>query len=522
MQGVQPDATLYTSTNRMKLVQLLFILLFLSTFPGLCNPEKEKDPFAFSESSFEKAKEQDQLLFLFVGSDVCLESRNFLKEIVRDKEYFEFVKDNFVVSIMDIDLNPSLSIRYSLPTIPGFLILDAEANTYFGTTKPDKAEVLPILQTLVDKWENDRSLLQEQLREFQDKARQDFPTSVSQVIDSTMNVPNHISLDLGRYILSLDSNDRHFRQYVDQLLDWIKSENLDFVEGSFFMPRGYCTYHAEAKYSFFNFKLQEMLVDFYARTGIPAFKQTFLKSLKFLKRDLFLDTKDIFSTGYASKKYFKMTLKERLLYYPPSPRRSDLALSQVVYLKILYKIQHLMNKGRIDPSEVEFLKEHLQRKLSYFAYMTDKYQREDGLLYFTSAREFTNFETQVEFFALLQLMQKIEEVKEEVFLRKMTNLYESFFKTFYDERSELFSDIPLNHFEDRPKMYQYSLYFTREHARLLLFLDFLHLKTGESKYKNLKTQIQKTVSMHDQKYPHRFYWMMWYHNLNSRKSQVEK
>ena len=203
-------------------------------------------------------------------------------------------------------------------------------------------------------------------------------------LDSTMNLPNHLSLDLGRYILSLPADSTEFRRYTEQLMDWIKSENFDFVEGSFFMPRGYCTFHAEGKYSFFNFKLQEMLIDFYARTKHPVFKHAFLKSIKYLKRDLFLSPKTAYSIGYGSKKYFQLSLKARLMYYPPSPRRSDLTISQLLYLKILYKLHHLLNLGWIAPQEIAFLQDHIEQKPTFFEQIMNRYQRQDGLLYFTS------------------------------------------------------------------------------------------------------------------------------------------
>ena len=39
-------------------------------------------------------------------------------------------------------------------------------------------------------------------------------------------------------------------------------------------------------------------------------------------------------------------------------------------------------------------------------------------MYFTSKKYFTNFETQVEFFALLQLMEKTEDVNPDIFYEK--------------------------------------------------------------------------------------------------------
>ena len=77
-----------------------------------------------------QAENENKLIFLYVGSDVCLESRSFLGEIVNDKEYYKFIKNNFIVSILDYDKNPSLAIRYSLPTIPGFLIIDSNGNNF--------------------------------------------------------------------------------------------------------------------------------------------------------------------------------------------------------------------------------------------------------------------------------------------------------------------------------------------------------------------------------------------------------
>ena len=445
-----------------------------------------QDPLVLSQFIIRQAKNENKLIFLYVGSDVCLESRSFLSEIVSDKEYYKFIKDNFIVSILDYDKNPSLAIRYSLPTIPGFLIIDSNGNTFFGTTRPEKQVVLPILQLIIDKFTNDQEGLLEDLKQFSKETDFSLPRTIEDIIDSTINVPNHISLDLGRYILSLSTDDQNFKYYTEQFLEWIKSENFDFVEGSFFMPRGFSTFHGESKYSFFNFKLQEMLLDFYAKTNNPKFKYAFLKSLKYLKRDLFIDERISYSTGYASKKYFKMNLKQRLQYYPPSPRRSDLALSQIIYLKILYKISMLLQQKRLFQADVSFLDDHLKRRLSLFSQVLEKYKRKDGLMYFTSKKYFTNFETQVEFFALLQLMEKTEDVNPDIFLRKMENLYKSFVKAFFDRKVKMFSDVPLESFEINKDLYQYKLYLTREHARLLLFLDFLYDRTGKTVYKKQK------------------------------------
>ena len=473
-----------------------------------------QDPLVLSQFIMRQAENENKLIFLYVGSDVCLESRSFLGEIVNDKEYYKFIKNNFIVSILDYDKNPSLAIRYSLPTIPGFLIIDSNGNNFFGTTRPEKQVVLPILQLIVDKFTNDRQGLLDDLKQFRKETNFSLPNTIDDIIDSTMNVPNHINLDLGRYILSLSKDNQNFIDYTEQFLDWIKSENFDYVEGSFFMPRGFSTFHGESKYSFFNFKLQEMLLDFYVKTNNPKFKYAFLKSLKYLKRDLFIDERISYSTGYASKRYFKMNLKQRLQYYPPSPRRSDLALSQIIYLKILCKISVLLHKKRLFNKDVSFLNDHLNRRLSLFSQILEKYKREDGLMYFTSKKYFTNFETQVEFFALLQLMEKTENVNPDIFLRKMENLYKSFVKAFFDRKVRMFSDIPLESFDVNKDLYQYKLYFTREHSRLLLFLDFLYDKTKKTVYKRQKNTLMASINEHLKKHPERFYWLNWYQNLS--------
>ena len=121
----------------------------------------------------------------------------------------------------------------------------------------------------MDKFTNDRQGLLDDLKQFRKETNFSLPNTIDDIIDSTMNVPNHINLDLGRYILSLSKDNQNFIDYTEQFLDWIKSENFDYVEGSFFMPRGFSTFHGESKYSFFNFKLQEMLLDFYVKTNNP-------------------------------------------------------------------------------------------------------------------------------------------------------------------------------------------------------------------------------------------------------------
>ena len=125
-----------------------------------------QDPLVLSQFIIRQAEKEKKLIFLYVGSDVCLESRSFLSEIVNDKEYYQFIKNNFIVSILDYDKNPSLAIRYSLPTIPGFLIIDSSGNTFFGTTRPQKQVVLPILQLIIDKFTSSRNELIKDLRQF--------------------------------------------------------------------------------------------------------------------------------------------------------------------------------------------------------------------------------------------------------------------------------------------------------------------------------------------------------------------
>jgi hypothetical protein len=492
----------------------IFALCILYSTPCFSSDTPPQDPYRFTERSFQEAIDQKKLIYLFVGSDVCLESRHFLRQIVQDKSYFDLVSKRFLFRILDYDLNPSLTLRYALPTIPGFLILDSKANIYLGGTRPEKEKVFELIKSIADQFETNPAALKDELDNFRAENSPLLPPqSIETILDSTMNLPNHLSLDLGRYILSLPASHTDFHRYSEQLKEWVKSENFDFVEGSYFMPRGYCTYHAEGKYSFFNFKLQEMLIDFYARTGDPAFKYAFLKSLKYLKRDLFLSPKTSYSIGYGSKKYFKLALRERLLYYPPSPRRSDLALSQVLYLKILYKLHHLLRASKLLPRELEFLKDHLQRKLELFSQVVDRYKREDGLLYFTSQKRFANFETQVEFFALLQLMERFEEVDSDSFFQKMESLVQSFHDHFYDEKQKMYCDVPLKALKESPHIYQYPLYFIREHSRLFLFLDFLKERTKKPKYEQLLSETYTASLRHNSKNPHRFYWLAWYRNI---------
>ena len=177
----------------------------------------------------------------------------------------------------------------------------------------------------------------------------------------------------------------------------------------------------------------------------------------------------------------------------------------------------LLGKKRLFENEVSFLTDHLKRRLSLFSQIVEKYKRDDGLMYFTSQKYFTNFETQVEFFALLQLMEKTEDLNPGIFLRKMENLYKSFVKAFFDREVKMFSDIPLESFAMNKDLYQYKLYFTREHARLLLFLDFLYDKTKKPVYKKQKTTLINSISKHNEKYPERFYWLNWYQNLVSKQ-----
>jgi hypothetical protein len=493
-------------------------LLFL--FLILCNLQSKEDPFRFSEKTFTKAKQDKKLIFLFIGSDVGLESRSFLKELVTDKDYSELIKEDFVFALLDYDLNPSLSIRYSIPTIPGFMILDHDGKIYLGATRPKKDVVYPIVKQILDTFKRNPKELKEELKLFQKSVdKQDHFDNIADIIDSTMNLPNHISLDLGRYILALNPKHPDFEAYTEQLLDWIKSENFDHVEGCYFMPRGFSTYFAESKYSFFNFKILELLFDFYIKTGHPRFKYALIKSLKILHRDLMLTQKSTYSTGYASKKYFKMSLKERLKYFPPAPRNFDLAITQILFLKILYKLEILLKRKLVFPVEISFMDKWSSERLSSFDKMITRYKRDDGLLYFTPQKKFTNFETQLEFFSLLYLMRNHENTNKEVFLKKMEELFNSFLKAFYDPEKQLFCDTPLAVISENKSAYQYPLYFVREHARLFVFLDFLHNSTGKNSYLELKQELMSSINKHNQKFPHRFYWLDWYDLLSKRKKK---
>lgn len=503
------------------LFYVLLLLMRLSLATASDDDEYSgKDPFALGEQIFARAQAEDKLIFLFIGSDVCLESRQFLKDVVQDPEYVDILRNRVVLALLDYDLNPSLSLRYSIPTIPGFFVMDWEGRVYLGATKPDKQGVLPLLKNVLNGYQQDRAGLQKALLDFQKQSESSLKfDSVQEILDSTMNYPNHISLDLGRYILSLPRSDRHFVDYEDQLLQWIRSENFDFVDGSFFMPRGFSTWFAESKYAFFNFRLMEMLADFFFKTGNPEFKHALLKSLRVMKKDLLLDTGDSFSTGYASKNYFKLELKERLKYFPPAPRRFDLALSQIIYLKLLYKLQVLINRGLVFNSEVSFLADDLkaESRQSRFGSILGRYGREDGLIYFTPAKEFASFETQIEYFALLQLVYQLESVDQKVLLSRMETLFSSFVDAFFDKEAGMFCDAPLQTIAENPRSYQYPLYFVREHARLLQFLDFLRLKTGKEKYREWHRGLMTRIEAHNRKYPQRFYWLDWYKNLRSTR-----
>ncbi len=499
--------------------RLIFTVLFVLARPAAFS-------LGFSEETFQKAKAEDKLIFLFIGSDVDLETRDFLQAVSRDDEYLKLFRDEMIIGLLDYDLNPSLAVRYSLPTIPGFFVLDWEGRIYLGATKPNRDEALPVLKQLVFNWKNAREQLRQELNDFQGRqseSRLNFE-NVQSILDATMNHPNHLSLDLGRYILSLPRDHPWFKDYVDQFLLWVRSENYDFVEGSFFMPRGFSTWFAESKYTFFNFKLLEMLLDFYYQTRQPEFLLAFLKSMRYIHRDLELEKASAYSTGYASKRYFKMEFRERLQHFPPSPRRFDLAISQILFLKILYKIQLLVDRELMREEDLDFLGEEAdpKQRMARFARLIERYRREDGLIYFTTERKFTNFETQIEFFALLQLMQSVEKTDNRKFFEQMETLFTAFVKAFYDPEKELFCDAPLKTIAENPMMYQYPLYFVREHARLMQFLDFLADETKNGSYLEWKIRILPRIEEHNLRYPQRFYWLQWYENLLKRKELREQ
>jgi hypothetical protein len=494
-----------------------FILLITLTF------SQNEDKLTFSSDSLARAEKEKKLVFLFIGSDVCLESRNFLREIVRDKDFYSLIIDDFVFALLDYDLNPALSIRYSIPTIPGFMIVGPDSTIYFGATKPTKEKVYPLLLQILDTYKTRPQQLKEELRLFeQDSPEKKIMTSVQDILDSTLNFPNHVPLDLGRYILSLPQEHPQFKEWMTQMLEWLRSENYDTVDGSFFMPRGFSTYFAESKYSFFNFKLMELILDFYQKTGHPTFKRTLLKSLKILEKDLFLQEKTTYSTGYSSKKYFKMNLQERLKYFPPAPRNFDLAITQLLYLKLLYKLEQMWKQGFFYDNEVQFLIPHFNVKLDYFSRILNYYRRDDGLLYFTRQRKFTNLETQLEFFSLLHLMQQSEPTRKKVFFDRMKELFESLKSAFYDSSEGLMCDVPLNTLKEHPVLYQYPLYFVREHSRLLAFLDLLYVNTREQSYQDWKIRLWQNINKHNTLHPERFYWLNWYRNITPDKQFKEQ
>ncbi len=502
-------------------IQCLFLgclALVFGLTSGWARENGPQDPFRLTEQSFRLAKKEQKLLLVFVGSDVCLESRSFLRTMARNSKLMKLIENSFVFRILDYDLNPSLAVRYALPTLPGILVLDAKGQIYFGSTRPTAESLHSALEGLNSRWLQSPDGLQKDLEVFKNQThRGGFPTTISEILDATMDLPNHLSLDLGRAILTKPSKSEFFLRYNSQLLAWIKSENFDFIEGSYFMPRGYCTYHAEGKYSFFNFKLQETLIDFYSKTKNPKLKYAFLKSLKILKRDLFLDQRISFSTGYGSKKYFKLPLKKRLLHYPPSPRRSDLALSQILYLKILYKISQLRKMGLLAAQEIEFLEDHLRQRRTLFSKLLRRYQRKDGLLYFTAQKKFTNLETQVEFLALLQWMESLEPLQSKKILARMQALYRNLIKAFFNPDKALFSDVPQASLKNNPQLYAYPLFQVRENSRLLLFFDFLYQRTENESYQRRSSQVFKALKLQNLEHPERFYWLDWYTYVRDKR-----
>lgn len=489
-----------------------FLVLFLSLWVGGL---VFSDDFAFGEQVFLRAKKENRLIFLFIGSDVCLESRAFLSGLVQDDEYMQLLENDFIFAILDYDLNPALAVRYSIPTIPGFLILDADGLIFLGGTKPEKDELFPVLIRLRDTWQYDPGILKQELREFQKGFSAQNLTSVVEVLDSTRDYPNHISLDMGRYIYSLPVEHSDFRAYMEQLIQWIRSENFDDVDGSFFMPRGFSTYFAESKYSFFNFRLLDLLLDFYLKTKHIQIKMRILKSLKLLKRDLDLGV-SAYSTGYASKKYFKLALRDRLRYFPPSPRNFDLAISQILYLKILYKLELLQDRGFFGGEDIGFLRADMAKKTELFTNLLSRYGRDDGLLYFTPQKDFTNLETQLDFFSLLHLIKGSTETDRELFLQRMLDLFRALTRLFYDQENGMFLDVPRHLLQENPRLYQYPLFFVREHARLLVFIDYLYEETKDENYQRVAAKLLDNVRRHDERYPQQFYWLKWYERVSNK------
>ena len=69
--------------NKYCSLQLLLIFSWAGLIPTLI--AQEYDPYRFSEESMVLAEKEKRLIYLFIGSDVCLESRYFLRQIAQDE-----------------------------------------------------------------------------------------------------------------------------------------------------------------------------------------------------------------------------------------------------------------------------------------------------------------------------------------------------------------------------------------------------------------------------------------------------
>jgi hypothetical protein len=193
-----------------------------------------------------------------------------------------------------------------------------------------------------------------------------------------------------------------------------------------------------------------------------------------------------------------------------------LAISQILYLKVLYKLDFLQRRNFFNGGELDFLHADMDRRPELFANLVERYGRDDGLLYFTPQKEFTNLETQLDFFSLLYLIRGNSETDKEIFLDRMKGLFLSLSRLFYDPENGMFLDVPRSVMEENPKLYQYPLFFVREHARLLVFIDYLYGETGDESYKKVADRLLSNVRRHSEKYPQRFYWLEWYDRVSAR------
>lgn len=105
------------------------------------NPQNPKQPKTVKtlEAAIASAKSSDCDIFLYFGATWCGYCRQ-MKKVFEDKEVKHFMSKNFVILLIDTDLDPSLTKKFGINGIPKYMILNSNAKQLQQTDgfKPKK------------------------------------------------------------------------------------------------------------------------------------------------------------------------------------------------------------------------------------------------------------------------------------------------------------------------------------------------------------------------------------------------